>query len=677
MSAARTGQAIGAAIFLPAVVFITAFNAIVFANLAEVPYSARLAQGFAGAFLLSGLVCAAVLALALRHERLQPVAKAILAAGVLTMAYDILSPWTTGFESLAGPLAIETLILAVVAFAAWRITLPSLLSVFGLVGPLIFLTGAYEHYARLDSAPIAGSTDLSRQTRDMPLSPIGSIVSLRPDFVWPAIESATGYKFALYDETDRQYIEDTTTETPSFRLSSDLDPVHTYRWKFAANRDGRDSDYRGWVGFDFARLARARQGSEADQAGGFRGNVYHLVFDAYQAEAFEYLLDEDPGIGQPFTHYPEFRTSSGKTWSSVPEMLWSRYYDPQQPLREFRLGVFQSGLFELMFNSGVKLHLYPHYLYYCFDFATTCRPNLTVREEVLGRPPGERTTVDLWFLKLLPAAAKRLLIEDSDELAQGGVAVSDWDYGFSITDSVLGRSASAGESENPFFSIVQFREFLEEEEFRPDGGQYTYLHAILPHGPSVVDADCEYTDRSDEEVSGYLDQARCAHHLVRELMTRLEALDRLDSSLIIVQGDHGYFWHPKDMGELLAYSPVDTTDFPRVNVDQVDSSTWRSEVIEVRSTALMLVKYPGQSEFHTADEQVHIVDIAPTVLDFFDIPADGMQGVSIPRLGSLKRDQVYFGHNKIPVGGEPAVMSRYRRIDGRWIFEADILTLKR
>lgn len=676
MNATRNAKAIGAGIFSPAVVLITAFNAIVFANVAEVPYSARLAQGFAAAFLVASLLCAAALALALRHERLQPFAKAILAVGVLAMAYDILSPWTTRLESFAVPLAVESVVLTIVAFAAWRITLPSLLSVFGLVGPLIFITGAYEHYVRLGSVQTARLADLQNEAREMPLSPTGSIASLRPDFEWPAIESAQSYKFALYDETLRKYIEDTTTETPSFRLSSDLDPVHTYRWKFAAIKDGGVGEYRGWIRFDFARFARARQGGEADQAGAFRGNVYHLVFDAYQAEAFEFLLDEDAGIGRPFTHYPNFRTSSGKTWSSVPEMLWSRYYDPQQQLANFRLGVFQSGLFGQMFNGGVKIHIYPHYLYYCFDFATTCRPNLTLKEEMLGRPPGERTIVDLWFLKLLPVTAKRLLIEDSAGLAQGVVAVSDWDYGFSIADAVAGSSAAAGESENPFFSIAHFREFLAQEEFRPGSGQYTYLHAILPHGPNVVDADCNYTGRSDDVLSGYLDQARCAHHLVRELMTRLESLDRLDNSLIIVQGDHGYFWHPKEMGELLAYSPVDTVDFPRVDVDQVDSSTWRSEVIEVRSTALMLIKYPGQGEFRTADERVHIIDIAPTVLDFFDIPADGMQGIPVPKLGRLARDRVYFGHNKIPVGGEPAVMSRYRRIDGRWVFETDIPTLK-
>jgi len=676
MTPSRIAQALGAGLFLPALLFITAFNAIVFANLQDLPYSARLALTFGGLFLGSSLVCAVIFALAYRHAKARFAAKALLAAGVLAMTYDIVSPQTLAMSSFALVLALESIVLAAVIFAVSLISLRSLLAVFSLVGPLITVSGAYEHYARLDVSR-QGALSQIQSRAPTRVYPIGAIEELRPEFVWPTIAGVAEYKFALYDETARQYVEQGTSESASYLISAELDPTHSYRWKFAGIGDPSGRDYRGWLYFDLSQLARSRRGAVAANDLRVPGNVYHLVFDGYQSEAFEYLLEQKPRIGGPFTHYFNFHTSSGRTWSSVPELLWGRYYGPEETIDDWRDNPYQSGLFERLFLAGVDIHVYPHYLYYCYEFATTCKPNISLKAEVLGRPPGEKTVVDLWFLKLLPATAKRLLMDDSEDLARGGVAADTWDYGFSINDFFFGKSTLPDESANPYFSVRQFREFVADEDLRPSDGQYTYLHAILPHDPIVVDTACNYVGAVAVELEGFIDQATCAQQLIGELVTKLQSLGRLDDSLIIVQADHGFFWHPSQMGDLLAFSPVNTTDVAKIRVDEADSSTWPSEIIEVRSAALLLVKHPQQREFRTAEDEVQMIDIGPTALDFFGALAHGLPGVPISQIGNQEREHIYFAHNKIPSVGAPTVMSRYRRVDGRWIFDQDIPTRRR
>src|SRR5688500_10753081 len=38
-------------------------------------------------------------------------------------------------------------------------------------------------------------------------------------------------------------------------------------------------------------------------------------------------------------------------------------------------------------------------------------------------------------------------------------------------------------------SVPLVRQFLQEEEGRPDSGQYVYVHALMPHSPYVWDGD--------------------------------------------------------------------------------------------------------------------------------------------------------------------------------------------
>ncbi len=70
----------------------------------------------------------------------------------------------------------------------------------------------------------------------------------------------------------------------------------------------------------------------------------------------------------------------------------------------------------------------------------------------------------------------------------------------------------------------------------PQGGgkHFTFLHSLASHPPNIIGADCKPTT----EAAGSLeDQLRCTHEALLESMTALN----LDTDIVIVTSDHGYF----------------------------------------------------------------------------------------------------------------------------------------
>jgi arylsulfatase A-like enzyme len=241
-------------------------------------------------------------------------------------------------------------------------------------------------------------------------------------------------------------------------------------------------------------------------------------------------------------------------------------------------------------------------------------------------------------------------------------------------------SGEPRDGDNPYFSMQEFMRFLDDEDTRPATGQYIFLHVILPHGPSVLDDECNYIGEltkaqgtAQAEQERYLEQVQCSHKLLGLLVKKLESLGRLDNSLIIAQADHGYYMYPADLGVLYKFKPLDVA-VPRIDHDKADSSTWPSEMIEVKSSALLLIKFPGQSSASRSDKPVQMIDIAPTILRYFDIetPAS-MRGIPIQDMpASPARDRFFFASNRIPERTRPNVISEYRYADGEWKFAEDI-----
>jgi hypothetical protein len=397
-------------------------------------------------------------------------------------------------------------------------------------------------------------------------------------------------------------------------------------------------------------------------------------------------------LGQlSLTYFPNFRVNSPRTYLSLADLFAGDFYTPNVSPEAWHNSAFQTGMLAYLAKGGVKLYLYPHYPENCYGGGSTvCEITDNLVKGLLGEGQARQTVLDLWFLKLIPGSLKRELNarfapkDDGTKDTSDDDSFSNWDYGFSISNAIA-PSKMPLDSERPYFSVQQFLRVLDDESSRPATGQYIFWHVILPHGPFVLDHECAYigriaeaerTPQADQE--RYLEQAQCANKLMTLLMDKLASLGRLDDALIIVQADHGNYFHPADLGMLYPYDPLDIS-VPHVDSVKGDSSTWSSEIIEVKASALLLVKFPGQSTASRSDKPVQMIDIAPTILHYFGIePPRSMLGIPIQDMpASPARDRLFFAANAIPDPHNPKVLSRYRYVDGRWRFEEDITTFSK
>jgi hypothetical protein len=430
-------------------------------------------------------------------------------------------------------------------------------------------------------------------------------------------------------------------------------------------------------------VAEASQTSNQAASRSFRGNVYHILLDSYQSEAYPYFLAQTPELNQPpFTYYPEFRSAAARTYFSMAELFASDFYPPGLLPESWHNAALQSGgLMGYLANSGVRLSVYARDPEQCYEgTSAVCKLTLDIKRALLGDSRARQTAADLWFLKLIPTSLKRELnarFASQDEGASDSDSFSDWDYGFSISEA-LSPSNMPRDRDEPYFSVQQFMQILADEDSRPATGQYVFAHVILPHTPYVLDRECNYVGRAAAQTQTdqerYLQQVQCAHKLLALLVKKLESLGRLDDSLLIVQADHGHYWQPADLGVLYQYHPMDVS-VQKVVDDKADSSTWPSEMIETRASALLLIKFPGQSAASRSNKPVQMIDIAPTILRYFNIDPGSMRGMPIQTMpDSLARERLFFASNFIPDARNPKVFSKYRYVDGRWKFEENIAT---
>lgn len=141
---------------------------------------------------------------------------------------------------------------------------------------------------------------------------------------------------------------------------------------------------------------------------------------------------------------------------------------------------------------------------------------------------------------------------------------------------------------------------------------FGYLHLILPHQPWVVRENGELYDIAGERYDYEADnasewptkvgrqrhvlQTRYTDRVLGEFVAHLRDQGYYDESLIVVLGDHGVSFVP---GEL--------------------SRTLSEKGLPGIAYTPLLIKAPGQTEGVVDDQNVSIVDIAPTIADILGV----------------------------------------------------------
>jgi hypothetical protein len=165
-----------------------------------------------------------------------------------------------------------------------------------------------------------------------------------------------------------------------------------------------------------------------------------------------------------------------------------------------------------------------------------------------------------------------------------------------------------------------------------------YAHAVLPHGPEVMDGRCEYVGppprkRTPQEVKrAYLVHAECAVRLVVSFLRRLKELGRYDPATIVLHADTGHW---------TAFEPDEPPAEPQDTTLERPNRRLLSQV-----SALLTIKRPhAAGPLQVLETPTQLVDVYPTLLEILDIdpPAYPLHGRSVYAIDPDEPREARFG----------------------------------
>lgn len=402
------------------------------------------------------------------------------------------------------------------------------------------------------------------------------------------------------------------------------------------------------------------------------GNVYHIVLDGFQSDAFQYLLKRgEIAALESFTYFSNFKSSYWRTHFSMSSIILGEYYDGRENIMKWTYRSFdERGLFRDLHENSIPIIMYPYYKYYCPSFAATCDSQVVHAAGESGR----QALTDLWFQSIIPPSLRTVLNSSASE-SKNEIRGHERSLGFSVT-SFLGLEPVVPLHLHPIHSIHAFDRLLEEEENRPARGQYLFFHAILPHGPYLYGPNCELRDDFGDDLARYYAQAKCGINIVKRLVAELKRRGRFDNSLIIVHADHG-IQLVKKKGKLIFERDARVAGLiGRFNRDTDPTSKWPQEVINATANALLLVKFPKSDDtFNVCRNPVGALEIVPTILQSFGIDPAPYAGVLLQDVlrGRASAIVSHFTNDMVVHHSIPDHFSEYRLEEMMWRYQRMIV----
>lgn len=718
---------LGFAVFLAGVVFVSVALSVIGGNVQEVRSLPKTYRWVIGGFAATWLLGAVAAALALRG-RVAWLARALVVLGGNVLVWDMLRGFWLGqaWQVAAAGLAEAALLVASIALVR-RVALPALLAYAAVFGVAQTTLGVVNHVRALGArtvvnalreswsgagdapaphpnpwraaavagAEIPGGLNLASLQvldpklaveRDGALRLSGAVapgaellslpVALPEPLAGPAVAELRlrvvegGIAVGIRTPVSRQWFYREELAAGDGGWQTVRVPIYPgLRGQPLVVSSGHIGAERTAFELESARLAHA---VPPDGPAGGPPNVYQILLDEAERASYEELLPEYPRFRYPgFTHFDRFHTSSDRTRWSLPQIVTGRLYDPAtgESAEEWADQSAEEGIFHELAAHGVPVWQYATYRFQCHERAHYCLSAQDFRNEFLARV-ADTFVVDLTFLRLLPNSVRALLV---GSIGQPPPTGRDWDYGFSLTNALMGPPRVSSEDAMlreyyhgvNLFTINFVQRMLADEVKRPARGQYVFIHVLVPHAPHARDAECRFIPaelRTEANAAErYRGQNVCAFEVVGWIQEQLQLLGRYDDSLVIVHSDHGA---PRP--------PPSAQDYQR-NVK--DSAEWPSWLVESLSAGLLLVKWPGAAQGSPSSPlPVQTIDLAPTVLEHFGIePPASFAGTPIQRMSpDFTRPLVFHASNPPRFGARLRYFSRYIKVDGDWRFDGNV-----
>jgi hypothetical protein len=315
-----------------------------------------------------------------------------------------------------------------------------------------------------------------------------------------------------------------------------------------------------------------------------------------------------------FTFYRNSIANYIYTNVSMPSYLTGKLYHSGS-FTQWQESYKDTGIFRRMYDAGFEVQLYTVYDHWCSPYAQECHSLDEVFEQKTGLLGSDFVTfIQIWFARVAPNFISNWA------LLTGNALGNFVDSKFNATAENIPKTIATGKA--PYASILMLDEVIQSEQTEPGGGRYLYAHAIIPHGPYVMNTQCEYDAnlwRSLGSKRAYYQQVGCSINKVAELLAELKRLGRYQDATIVIHADTGHghngFLDFDRVGDIVERGK---TDSPLVKLD--DKFLKTEEWYLSRSMALFMIKPPGAGgALQISTEAVQLIDIYPTILAMADV----------------------------------------------------------
>ena len=372
-----------------------------------------------------------------------------------------------------------------------------------------------------------------------------------------------------------------------------------------------------------------------------RGNVYHIVLDAMQTDAFALALERAARAGS-FEGFELFENNVSNYITTVPSSasyLSGSFFKGGDFDVWARKARTSRGLPAALSERGYKVWMYAPFAYWQSRYVDHFRHNVSLYEEEIGlAPAGLYDLLHIWLASLAPNPL-------TDEALSDVEGLRDWLFELATGKP---RPLSIQQGLHPYSGAMMLRRLVLDEARRAPDGQYVYAHAALPHAPWVFDRTCRYVGnpraRRDaaQRREAYLGQSECAVTLAAEFVDVLKRLGRYDSSTVVVHADHGQrIWFADRARESRTLGTPDAFLLSSVN-------------------ALLMIKRPyakGPLQFRQTPTQ--LVDLFPTIMDILNLEAThDPTGRSVYALRDDEPREALFGFDPTKKHGHDLVEVR-------------------
>ncbi len=266
-------------------------------------------------------------------------------------------------------------------------------------------------------------------------------------------------------------------------------------------------------------------------------NVIVIILDAFQADIFLKLLDEDPVLEKDFAGFTFFRNAvSGfsKTYPSVTLMLTGQWYDNSTPIQEFIKDRFLDlSIPRELMRQGWQIDLYPHVkrvVHTSPSIASNAVP--VIKCDVAAAETGK--LVDLGMFRISPHWLKPLWL--NGYRWQMGRHLTDW----CARDAEIeaGDTPPTGDAVPDHFALRFLYRSRHESDTGSSSPTLKLYHQMIPHSPFLLDRELQLS-ALPADAEGYIEQSRAAISLITRFLDDLRRLDIYDSSVIAIVSDHG------------------------------------------------------------------------------------------------------------------------------------------